>query len=392
MGQSNDDQLKEIIVLGAGVVGLSTALKIQAQGAYRVTIVAESFPTDPKSSRYTSHWAGAHHVSHVYNDQRQRKLDQDTFNVLWQLSEPGGTAEGCFLRHSHTEYHGDDFANAEWVRYMPDFRYIENNELRGPAKMGFSFSTVSMNPPVYLNWLLSLFLAKNGTIVRASLQHISQLLERGTSPYTGAQSYRDVDALVVCAGIGARTLGGVEDQDVFPIRGQSVLLRAPWVKFGRAMTEADGTLTYTIPRSNGDVSCGGTTVPNDWYPVPRPETTEDILVRVLQLTPELAPPHTRLDREPTVEDLRPIIVETGCGLRPGRKGGIRLEVGWLDVPSRGKVPVVYNYGHSGYGFLSSWGSADMALDLLESAFKTGAPANVTPASSGVDCPHENPGN
>lgn len=175
------------------------------------------------------------------------------------------------MRHTQTEYRGDDLQNAEWLHFMPDvrnrlyqihpphpnfscqFKYLESNELRGPANMGFSFSTVTMNTPAYLNWLLSRFLANNGTIVRASLQHISQLLERGTSPYTGSQSHRDIDALVICAGLGARVLGGVEDKDVYPIRGQTVLLRAPWVKFGRTMTEADSTYTYTMPRSNGDV-------------------------------------------------------------------------------------------------------------------------------------------
>lgn len=45
----------------AGVVGLSTALKIQEKG-HSVAIVAETFPDDPKSIRYTSHWA----VSSVY--------------------------------------------------------------------------------------------------------------------------------------------------------------------------------------------------------------------------------------------------------------------------------------------------------------------------------------
>ena len=119
--------------------------------------------------------------------------------------------------------------------------------------MGYSFSTVTMNTPVYLNWLFSRFLANNGIIVRASLQHISQLLERGTSPYTGSQFHRDADALVICAGLGARALGGVEDKNVYPIRGQTVLLKAPWITFGRTMTEADGTYTYTMPRSNGDV-------------------------------------------------------------------------------------------------------------------------------------------
>ena len=39
-----------------GVIGLTTALKIKEQG-YNVTIVAEILPTDPKTIRYTSHWA-----------------------------------------------------------------------------------------------------------------------------------------------------------------------------------------------------------------------------------------------------------------------------------------------------------------------------------------------
>jgi D-amino-acid oxidase len=46
-----------------------------------------------------------------------------------------------------------------------------------------------------------------------------------------------------------------------------------------------------------------------------------------------------------VEDLFPIIIEEGCGLRPARKGGIRLELDWAnDMQGNGKVPIVYNYG------------------------------------------------
>jgi hypothetical protein len=41
----------------AGVIGLSTAIKIQERGSYKVTIVAEIFPTDPKDARYASHFA-----------------------------------------------------------------------------------------------------------------------------------------------------------------------------------------------------------------------------------------------------------------------------------------------------------------------------------------------
>jgi hypothetical protein len=51
-------------------VGLTTALKIQEKGDYQVTIVAETFPSDPKNIRYTSPWAGAHHVSSAGKDVR----------------------------------------------------------------------------------------------------------------------------------------------------------------------------------------------------------------------------------------------------------------------------------------------------------------------------------
>ena len=38
-------------------MGLSTAIKVQEHGGYRVTVVAEIVPGDPKSIRYTSSWA-----------------------------------------------------------------------------------------------------------------------------------------------------------------------------------------------------------------------------------------------------------------------------------------------------------------------------------------------
>lgn len=80
------------------------------------------------------------------------------------------------------------------------------------------------------------------------------------------------------------------------------------------------------------------------YPVPRATDRLDILTNVLALCPDLAPPSVRAIREPTVEDLEALIVDEGCGLRPVRKGGIRLEVGSLERGEGEKIPVVYNYG------------------------------------------------
>lgn len=64
-----------------------------------------------------------------------------------------------------------------------------------------------------------------------------------------------MDAIVVCTGLGARTLGGVEDKDVYPVRGQIVIIRAPWIRFGMTASHASsGLWTYVIPRRSGDVS------------------------------------------------------------------------------------------------------------------------------------------
>lgn len=64
-----------------------------------------------------------------------------------------------------------------------------------------------------------------------------------------------MDALLLCPGLGARSLGGVEDKDVYPVRGQVVILRAPWINFGRSVSHSEqGSWTYIIPRRCGDVS------------------------------------------------------------------------------------------------------------------------------------------
>ena len=68
--------------------------------------------------------------------------------------------------------------------------------------------------------------------------------------------------------------------------------------------------------------------------------------RALALYPELAAPDIRAHRDPVASDLEPLVIEDGCGLRPSRKDGIRLEVEWAEVPrSQGrKIPIIHNYG------------------------------------------------
>ncbi|KAI0659398.1 D-amino-acid oxidase [Cubamyces menziesii] len=367
MSQAQASAMKNIVVIGAGVVGLTTALKIQEKKGYQVTIVADTFPTDAKTIKYTSLWAGAHHVSHAAEDAKQMAIDRETFDVMWELSAPDGPAEHCFYRIPQVDYCLD--GRDECLDWMPDFKKLSQESLIGGAKSGSSFTTLTIDTPAYLSYLLSRFLSRGGSIVRGSVQHISQVIEGGPNLFRyGKASQEPIDALIVCPGLGARTLGGVEDKDVYPVRGQVVLIRASWIDFGRTISHvAQGLWTYIIPRRNGDVIIGGTKEDNDWYPVARPDTTTDILKRCLELCPELVPPSIRAARPGTTDDLRPLILEEGCGFRPQRKGGIRLDVEWVQGSSGSKIPMVFNYGHGGGGYQSSWGSATIALDLLEKA-------------------------
>jgi glycine/D-amino acid oxidase-like deaminating enzyme len=116
------------------------------------------------------------------------------------------------------------------------------------AKSGSKFQTITIDVPNYLVYLMDTFKQIGGKVVRASVQHVSQLLDGGFG--TSAP-----DTVIICAGIGARGLGGVEDETVFPIRGQTVLMRAPWIKFGRTCSNHDGLWTYIIPRRSGEVCC-----------------------------------------------------------------------------------------------------------------------------------------
>jgi hypothetical protein len=62
------------------------------------------------------------------------------------------------------------------------------------------------------------------------------------------------------------------------------------------------------------------------------------------------------------------VIRHGVGLRPMREGGPRIEAETL----KGKgssLSVVHCYGHGGYGYQSSYGSADMALGLVYKTLK-----------------------
>ncbi|KAF9458950.1 hypothetical protein BDZ94DRAFT_1172538 [Collybia nuda] len=358
-----------ILVCGFGIIGLTTSIRL-LQAGHSVIAVASHLPSDPLSPYYASTAAGAHHLSFAADgDERQRRLDRRTFDVMWEEEEEEGDGSGL-MRVTQREFYGSEGErHVQFFEGLPDFKVYETNELPPFAKHAVSFTSLTMDPPAYLSKLVSLFTALGGVIHRATLPSLASALQFAPS----------ARAIINCTALGSRTLTDVNDMEMYPVRGQVVVLRAPWIREGRTKQVGSleggegGERTYIIPRRSGEVVIGGTREVDDWCscvlccvfrtPDPRPETSQDIKQRALAIFPELVPPDARVaGQTPQPEDLDEIVVRDVVGLRPARRGGLRLERG--DDLVLG-VPIIHNVGHSGAGWQSCWGCAEEVVRLVE---------------------------
>ncbi|GAA5841538.1 hypothetical protein JCM11251_001255 [Rhodosporidiobolus azoricus] len=356
----------QVVVVGAGVIGLSTAIKLRERG-YKVDIVARNLPADEKNIEFTSPWAGAHHVSVASGDDlRLHRFDAHTFEVMSDMikADPDGPLSFApqleFREEARIEGEQGDVSQLGLIsRYHPNFRWLSPKELPPGIKHGAAFTAIIIDTPAYLAYLVDRFTNLGGCIHRCgTLPSLSAALS--VHPSLGLAR-----VVVNCAGLGAIKLA--RDNTVFPVRGQLVIVRAPWIKQGitRLGAKGSGVYDYIIPRRNGLVVLGGCAEANNWDPNPRPELSQRIKQRCLTLNPDLLPPSKRGG---TIDDLD--VVEEAVGLRPTRRNGIKLGIDSTDFDGR-PLQVVHNYGHGGYGYQSSWASAEEAVELVETALKRG---------------------
>jgi D-amino-acid oxidase len=63
---------------------------------------------------------------------------------------------------------------------------MKKEELPEGATCGVRFTTLTIDTSQYLHWLCARFLAAGGSLVRGSVQHISQLSEGGARAFGGS--------------------------------------------------------------------------------------------------------------------------------------------------------------------------------------------------------------
>ena len=343
-GRISAQHRPRIAVVGAGVVGLSTAVCLAETFGQQldITVIAERF-----SPNLTSNRAGAYFFMGV-GDPKERgeylkfeaKYGPPTFHrfkflyescdsdeigihpiLMYCSFEKGSTAQcTSVMRKLCPEYGDISLTDAKDLLKLPsrpvdDFSSIE------------IYKTLTIQPAKYLNWLIDQFRRSGGVIIQHKVGSLNEL-----------QNY---DVIMNCTGLEARKLVG--DTSIYPVRGQMVMVHAPQVGKELRLNYGPKSYQYTIPQGDGKVLMGGMPDAHEWSTTYEVKKEAEIIERCTAIDPALKGAK---------------VIGGWVGLRPARKT-VRFEVeDDLVGPA-----VVHNYGHGCNGFILSWGTAIEACRL-----------------------------
>ena len=218
------------------------------------------------------------------------------------------------------------FSNTTSTCSWLQFSEIPREQLKPGIDHGTAFTSVCINPSIYLPWLVSQCLKSGVVFKRAIFKHISDAAD-----VSGKN--RRASLIINCTGLSACKLGGVEDGSVIPARGQIVLVRNDLgTMFSISGTDdADDEGSYIMARAaGGGTILGGSYQKGNWESQFDPNLAIRIMKRCVDLCPQLTGGRG-------IEHLD--VIRHGVGLRPLRLGGARIEKEKI-----GGIWVVHNYG------------------------------------------------
>lgn len=341
---SHRDQKPRVVIVGAGVIGLSVGVCLSEEYGQQldITIVADKFSPDTTSDRAGGFFFPIVHSSSDQNqDQKIRHwatVTAEYLKVLHQQYDKKITGLDLVpgLECSPTE---EFEVLAPWMtEHFVGFRKLPQVEVAALGlpytqyKSVWAFSTYILQCKKYLPWLLERFKRAGGLVETRKICNLSEL--------------RGYDVLVNCTGLGARELVG--DKLVYPVRGQMLLVTNPpgseRKQFYIVRQKTEPKLTYIHPHDNYTV-LGGTAQIDDWTSTTDPDVIRDIFSRCVKFQPRLS---------------TSIIISSYSCLRPSRES-IRLEL----EKSSENPPVVHCYGHEGRGITLHWGCAQEVVRMVE---------------------------
>lgn len=355
---------RNIVVVGSGILGLSSAIKIceELGDQYNIYIVAEHFPDSyPFEPEFASPWAGAHFrpfPNRSKSDERNFALTRYTQEYFRYLARECPESSIRFVKGVEYLEEPDSFysnVSRGYREEMNNFELLPEKSLPLNFKFGCIYDTWVANPLLLLQYL-------QRRLVYEFDAHF--ILARLDSLKDALKYVQNSSVIINCSGRGLQYYGGY-DESCFPMRGQTLLIKTP-----STHPYNDKTITYVhkhnlwtfcIPRPlHGGMIIGGTKQPGDLYRVPKDEDTKALLRRAGNYFPELM---KKNEKNADYFDIESINV----GFRPMREKGLNIS-----VDRHQEVTVVHAYGAGGMGYELSFGVGHAVCDILNNIFKNNA--------------------
>lgn len=144
----------EIVVLGAGVAGLTTAFEARQQfPSAKITVVAKYLPGYTSPTEYVSPWAGANW--HSFEKERNQYAEYDAVSFKKFLQIAVQTPEsGVKTTPMRVVYNDDEVRNKPlWYgEVVGGIKEAPKDELPVGAVMGLDMQSFMINTVAYLTW------------------------------------------------------------------------------------------------------------------------------------------------------------------------------------------------------------------------------------------------
>ena len=313
--------MRAVIVLGAGVSGLTTAT-VLAETGHAVQVIAASLPPSTTSNVAAAFW----YPYRTPPTQRSVRRAVASYEAFAELCTVRGSGV-CMRRAFDVSRH--PMPRPWWADAVRRLAPVSPAEAPPGFEHGWSFDAPVIDTRDYLPYLMRRLHDAGGIVETRRVESFDEL--PGAAP------------VINCCGLGARML--CDDAALHPVRGQLVHVDNPGSDHVLLDEHDGGGIAYAVPRGD-HIVLGGTALEHDEDLALRSEESDAIIRRCAQLDPRLRSATRR---------------EALVGLRPGRHD-VRLE-----REAAGHRVIVHNYGHGGAGVTLSWGCALEVLSLLGSA-------------------------